>query len=242
MRHSRILAMLLIASGGQAVAADRIAVDLELVLAADTSQSMDEEERRVQVDGYARAFRDRDVVASILGGPYGKIAVTYVEWSDEQRTIVPWTLIRDAASADAFASAVANAPIYQHLDGTNISGALVFGARSMRDNAFDGARRVIDISGDGENNSDTPPDGTRDAIVSEDTTINGLPLNIAEGPDSYFEKSAEAKLLDQRAASIEAYYRDHVIGGPGAFLLVANSMRDFGRMIRLKLLREIAAR
>ena len=81
----------------------------------------------------------------------------------------------------------------------------------------------------------------RDAIVRQGITINGLPLNIVEAPDSYFHKSAEAKQLEQ-TEPIDIYYRNHVIGGPGAFLLVANGMNDFRKMIKLKLLREIAAR
>ena len=242
MAHSHLLAILLITVGGQAAAGDRVAVDVELVLAADTSKSMVDNERRDQVDGYAQAFRDPEVIAGITSGRTGRIAVTYVEWSEEQRVIVPWTLIDDAGSAERFAAALARAPIYQHHDGTNIGGALGFCARALRENEFDGARLVIDISGDGQDNSDSPPDRVRDEIGSQGITINGLPLDIEESVDPYFTKSAEAKRLDQRSGPIDAYYRDHVIGGRDSFFLVAKSMNDFGRMLRLKLMREIAAR
>ena len=242
MRHFCGSLAVLFALAGQAGATDRVAVDIELVLAADTSNSMDEEERRAQVDGYARAFRDGDVIARILGGPYGRIAVTYVEWAETQRVIVPWTLIQDPASAADFAFAVSRTLIYQRHEGTDISGALSFGAKLIQDNEFDGVRLVIDISGDGENNSAIAPDLVRDLIVRRGVTINGLPLNLVEGPQGYFEKSEEAKSFEKPSESIGAYYRDHVIGGPGAFFLVANGMADFERMIKRKLVQEIAAR
>jgi Mg-chelatase subunit ChlD len=231
MGFGRSLALSLVLLASQQPEPTEIPVDLELVLAADASGSMDVEERRLQVEGYAQAFRDPKVIAGICGGRTGRIAVTYVEWSDEQQAIVPWTLIDSAASAETFAAAVARAPIYQHYGGTNITGALQFGAASMRSNAFNGMRLIIDISGDGENNSWYPPDPVRDALVKQGITINGLPLNILD-----------EKRKNRRKQVADAYYAAHVIGGEGSFLLLADKMSDFKKTIRLKLLREIASR
>jgi hypothetical protein len=139
---------------------------------------MDVEERKAQVDGYANAFRDEALIADLLSGPLGRIAVTYVEWSEEQRVIVPWTEIASAADARRFADAVARTPIYRDPHGTNITGALRFSEALLRDNRFAGTHLVIDVSGDGENNIDPPPDAVRDMLVKQDITINGLSLEI----------------------------------------------------------------
>ena len=208
----------------------KVAVDVELVLAADVSSSMDVEERQAQVDGYASAFRDEALIADLLGGPRGRIAVTYVEWSEEQRVMVPWTLIANVGDAQRFAAAIARAPVYRDPHGTNLTGALRFSEAALRLNQFAGTRLVIDVSGDGENNIDPPPDQTRDAIVREGITINGLSLEIL--PD---------KKKDWRIGLTTSYYAAHVIGGPGALLLTAHGMEAFEETLKRKLSYEVIA-
>jgi hypothetical protein len=231
MSHLRSLVLPLVLLAGDHADPTRAAVDVELVLAADTSSSMDVEERQAQVDGYANAFRDGALIANLLSGPTGRIAVTYVEWSEEQRVIVPWTLISNVRDAERFAAAIAHAPVYHDPHGTNITGALKFSAETLRLNQFAGRRLVIDISGDGENNSQLPPDPVRDAIVREGMTINGLSLEIRED-----------KKKDWRNEPTASYYAAHVIGGPGAFLVSAYGMGDFEGALKRKLFLEMVAR
>jgi Protein of unknown function (DUF1194) len=208
---------------------DQVDVDLELVLATDASSSMDTSERQLQAKGFTAAFRDDDVVGAIMGGPRGRIAVTYIEWSDRQRVIVPWRVIHDRSSALELASLLAQIPVDQTFGSTNLTGAIEYSTQAIQNNDIKGSRLVIDISGDGENNSRIPPDKARDQAVSAGITINGLPLNGA--PDSSSEK-LQVKL--------DTYFARHVIGGPGAFVTVVDRPREFGRAIRMKLLREIA--
>jgi hypothetical protein len=226
--RSLVLSVILLASAH----ADptRVAVDVELVLAADVSSSMDIEERQAQVDGYASAFRDEVLTSSLLSGPIGRVAVTYVEWSEDQRIVVPWTLIATVDDAKRFAAAIARTPVYHDSHGTNITGALRFSEAALRRNRFDGSRLVIDVSGDGENNFDPSPDSVRDAIAQDGITINGLSLEIL--PD---------KTKDWRNGPTTTYYAAHVIGGPGAFLLSAHGMEAFGETLKRKLAHEVVA-
>ena len=231
MRKCGMLAGMLLILVQQPARAEPLAVDLELVLAADTSYSMDADERRLQIDGYASAFRDRNVASAILSGRLRRIAVIYIEWSTDQKVVVPWTLLQNQTDITKFADAIAQTPAHRSYGGTNLTGAIAFAALSIRSNEFVSARLAIDISGDGANNTTFPPDPVRDQTVEQGITINGLPLNRLRGDPH-----------DPNAQPTDVYYHDHVIGGPGAFLVVANGAHDFVRAIRQKLLREIAAR
>jgi hypothetical protein len=231
MGHLQSLVLPLVLLASDNADPTKVAVDVELVLAADTSSSMDVEERQAQVEGYANAFGDEELIANLLSGPIGRIAVTYVEWSDEQRVIVPWTLISNVQDAERFAAAIAHALVYHDPHGTNITGALKFSAAALRLNQFAGSRLVIDISGDGENNSDLPPDPVRDAIVREGITINGLSLEIRED-----------KRKDWRNEPTASYYAAHVIGGPRAFLVSAYGMGAFEGALKRKLVQEMVVR
>ena len=133
-----------------APAAAELPVDLELVLAVDVSGSMDREEQALQRRGYVEAFLHPEVAQAVRSGPYGRIAVTYVEWAGPtaQAVAVPWTLIEDAATAEDFAAGLAEAPP-SRFRGTSISGALAFAAPMFEGNGYEGLRRVIDVSGDG---------------------------------------------------------------------------------------------
>jgi len=207
------------------------AVDLELVLAVDVSMSVDAEEGHLQRQGYVEAFRDPLVVEAIQAGILGRIAVTYFEWANATHThiVAGWTLIDSPASAARFAAALA-----QRRPGparfTSISGALDFGTLLFDDNGFEGSRRVIDVSGDGPNNWGDLVTRARDRAVARGVTINGLPiLDLGSGPFARYN-----------IADLDLYYRDCVIGGPAAFIVVAEDFTAFASAIRRKLILEIA--
>jgi hypothetical protein len=225
MRRAAIGSAILIALFGSAAPAQRSAlVDLELVLAVDVSFSMDREEQALQRQGYVDAFRSPEILAAVRNGPLGRIAVTYVEWGGAPVQIVPWTLIDGPASAAAFADALAARPV-RRISFTSITEALVFGSRLFRSNAFLGARRVIDVSGDGPNNSGAPVPLARDLLVRNGVVIDGLPIML--------ERSGRA------FPDLDLYYERCVIGGPGAFALKVTDTGDFADTIRQKLVLEI---
>jgi hypothetical protein len=205
-------------------------VDLELVLAVDVSRSVDPEEAKLQREGYIAALQHPRVLQAIKTAPHGRIAVTYVEWAgvDTQYTVVPWTLITDEKTAGAFTDRIAAAP-YNARNWTSISGAIDYSVPLFENNGFEGTRRVIDISGDGRTNQGRPTAAARDDAVAAGITINGLPvindrLNFYRPPEG----------------DLDAYYRDNVIGGMGAFMIVAENFNAFTGAILSKLIREIA--
>lgn len=218
-------------SGGSARAA--VPVDLELVLAVDVSGSVDVEEALLQRDGYLGALTDPDVIRAIEGGYRGAIAVAYVEWAGVgyRTRIADWTAVRDAAGARAFAEKIAQVPITRGLY-TSISGAIDFIAPMFDGNGFEGARRVIDISGDGANNEGRLVTLARDAAVAARITVNGLPI-----VNDRINPFGRRQIPD-----LDLYYRACVIGGPGAFLVVAEGFGSFAQAIRRKLISEIAGR
>jgi hypothetical protein len=196
-------------------------VDLELVLAIDSSGSVDFAEFELQAGGLARAFRDPEVIEAIETSAPNGIAVAVIQWSGRRQhlTVVDWTKVTDAASARSLASAIeATGRIL--IGETAIADALQFAADQVVGGPFHGARRVIDVSGDGPTNAGGDPDPVRDAAVLAGMTINGLAI-LNESP------------------TLDRYYAEHVIGGPDAFVMSASDYDDFGRAIRLKLLREI---
>jgi hypothetical protein len=202
-----------------------IEVDVELVLAVDASLSMDLEEQLIQRRGYAAAFRDEGLVRAMTGGYRGRIAVTYFEWASEyaQRQTVPWTLIESAEDAELFAQQIEAASIGT-ARGTSISAALRTAAQLIESNEYDGDKRVIDISGDGQNISGPPVTPIRDAVSKLGIIINGLPLLIRPFEDG----------------DLAAYYRQNVIAGPGAFVIPVEDVETLASSIRAKLILEIA--
>ena len=189
----------------------------------DTSVSVDANEFDLQMQGLARAFRDPGVLAAIRHSGENGIAVTLVQWGYglQQRVAVDWAQIHDAASADAFAGAIEASPRHFIGNGTGISRAMWFASELFGDNGFSGRRRVIDISGDGRNNSGTSPARIRRMVVAEGITVNGLA--ILDGD-----------------ISLGHYYRENVIGGANSFVMTANTFADYADAIRRKLLREIS--
>jgi len=221
----------------EANAQDRIPVDLQLVIALDVSTSMDFEERTMQRDGFVAAFRDAEIVRAIQSGRYRRIAVVCVEWAGElrQNVIVDWRLVSDAASAGEWADALERRIPGRLPMGTSISSALLRAASLFDSAGYVGARRVIDISGDGVNNRGPDPANVRDVLVARGITINGLPIvykRLLQGVSSQDDDTVTPmRLVD--------YFHSEVIGGPGAFVEPVLGLHHFRQAIRRKLLREI---
>jgi hypothetical protein len=224
------LAMLCLAVALAAEARAQTAVDLELVLAVDVSLSMDLEEQRLQREGYVAAFRDGEVHKAIAGGAYGRIAVIYMEWagSQSQSVVVPWTIIDSPAAARAFADKLEAAPI-SRARLTSISAALAFSRDLFASSGVKAVRRVIDVSGDGPNNSGFPVAPVRDEVVGAGIVINGLPIMLRLAVNSMFD-----------IPDLDRYYAGCVIGGPGAFMVAVRHVSEFAAAIRRKLLLEIS--
>ena len=216
------LALFLVGGVGLAAPAAARPVDLALVLAVDVSGSVNNERFELQRRGYAEAFASREVMDAIAAGENHAIVVTLVEWSGagHQRQMVGWTLVQDPASAESFGSAIAETS-RAFSDWTSISGAIDYAVALFDEAQADSLRRVIDISGDGVNNNGRSVTEARDAAVAAGITLNGLPI-LTEYPN------------------LDAYYRENVIGGPGAFALAAGDFNAFGAAILGKLVREIA--
>lgn len=206
-------------------------VDVELVFAVDISYSMDTNEQRLQRQGYVEAFRSEPFLAALKSGSTGRIAVTYMQWASEydQDILIPWMVIDGPDSASAFADALAQAP-YRRAQRTSISGAIDAAMKLFDNNGFASARQVIDVSGDGPNNSGRPVTVARDEALAQGVTINGLPL---VGIRSYVSPADIAEL--------DIYYEDCVIGGFDAFMVPIRDARSFVEATRTKLVREIAS-
>ncbi|WP_137180907.1 DUF1194 domain-containing protein [Roseomonas sp. AR75] len=205
-------------------------VDVELVLAVDVSRSVDQEEQELQFKGYAAAFRDQKLIEGIAGGPLGQIAVTLFTWSDWhiQEVLVPWMKIDGAAGAERIAATIDAAPRRAWLY-TSISGAIDYAA-GLFGQRYEGTRKVVDISGDGVNNSGRPLPEARADALAKGIVLNGLAV-LDRSPQPW---SAGLPPLDE-------YYRGEVIGGPGAFLMVAEGFDAFETAVKRKIIREIAA-
>jgi Protein of unknown function (DUF1194) len=209
-----------------------IAVDVELVIAVDVSYSMDPEEQALQRDGYVQALRSKEFLQALREGANGKIAITYFEWAshNDQKLIMPWRLIEGPESADAVAAEIAAAP-YRRASRTSISGALTFAKPLFDHSGYRGLRRVIDVSGDGANNSGALIVPTREDVLAAGITINGLPIML---------KRAVPGTMD--LANLDVYYEDCVIGGPGAFVVPIHERKQFIEATRTKLVLEISGR
>ncbi len=199
-------------------------VAVALVLAVDTSGSVSMGRFELQKEGYAAAFRNRQVLNAIRSLATRSIAVTMMQWTGPFLHVVvaDWALIKDETSADAFAAAVEAAPRRLFGGGTSISGAIDFSRLLLAQSPFRPLRRIIDVSGDGSNNSGRDVAAARDEAVRDGIAINGLPILAVE-------------------PGLDIYYRDHVIGGPGAFMIPAKDYDSFADAVLRKLINEIAA-
>jgi Protein of unknown function (DUF1194) len=217
----RLALAVLLLSGSSWPARSEIEVDLELVLAVDSSGSVDFSEFDLQAEGIARAFLDPEVVEAIEGAAPNGIAVSVLQWSGrrEQLVAIDWTKVADAAAAAALAAEI-QAMDRILIGETAIGDALRFAIAHLQQGRFRGARRIIDVSGDGPTNAGGEPDPMRDAAARAGITVNGLAI-LNESP------------------TLDLYYAEHVVGGPDAFIMTAHDYDDFARAIRLKLLKEI---
>lgn len=226
----RLLTILAAALLAAALPARAEEIDLELVLLADATGSIDNSEIMFQRRGYAEALASADVLDAIRTGAYQRIAVTYVEWGDatSQVVVVPWTVISDETSARAFGEALMAPP--RMARGRNAIGqALLFGKQQIESNGFEGYRKVIDLSADSANNwNGIPITAARDQVVAAGITINGLPIlcRFCSGrPVNY---------------DLEEAFRTMIIGGPDAFVVTADDMQQFSTAVKRKLVLEIA--
>ncbi|WP_422074400.1 DUF1194 domain-containing protein [Tranquillimonas rosea] len=212
--------------------AQPVEVDVELVLMVDVSRSMSPREMEIQRRGYADALRSDEVVDAIGSGLIGQVAVTFIEWAGahSQNTIIDWRLLRTRADAEAFADDL-RIGVGRALRRTSISGALAHGSASLAGNGYAGLRRVIDISGDGPNNTGPLVTDVRDAVVGSGIVVNGLPLMTQEGTGSRWH-----------LADLDLYYEACVIGGPGAFVIPVTDWDDFAGAVRRKLVLELVGR
>jgi hypothetical protein len=210
-------------------------VDLALVLAVDSSGSISPDRWELERQGYARAFRNAQVLKAIQSGPIGAIAVTLVEWSGDfqESQTIPWMVVSDANSAEALAQQLAELP-RTYRSRTSISGGILYGAQMFDEAPYRALREVIDVSGDGPDNTSSvdylgsPADiaylrKVRDQVVAAGITINGLPI-----------------FGDPRVRDLDSYYQANVIGGPDSFMIVAQSFETFADAIQRKLIEEIA--
>jgi len=197
-------------------------VDLQLVLAIDSSSSVTIDEYYLQLQGYAAAFRHPDLLRAIRSGPRQSIAVMLFEWSNKgvHQIDFEWRRLADEASLERFASELEVAPRLVIGGETAIGDAIDFAMGQFNTGGFDGGRRVIDVSGDGANNNGRPAAAARDDAVFQGVTINGLAV-LHEEPH------------------LDAFYRENVVGGPGAFVIAAHDYQDFSDAILKKLVHEI---
>ena len=220
---ARLVAALLFAAVSHQSARAQTAVDLQLVLAVDVSGSVNPQRFELQKMGYVAAFQNKRVLSAILGGRNQSIAITMTQWSGPflQSQVVPWTLLKDEATVKAVAGMIESAPRMMYGGGTSISGAIDHSATLFAQSPYKAERRVIDISGDGSNNRGRSVTQARDEAVDAGLVINGLPILAFE------------PVLDQ-------YFKDYVIGGPGAFMIAAKDFETFAEAILMKLIIEIA--
>src|ERR1700733_12110751 len=236
MRLIRALLLLVLAGVAAFPRASAAAddVDLLLVLAADVSRSIDTEKFQLQREGYATAVSDPRVLEAIKSGRTGRIGLSYVEWSGltSQRLVVDWTTISNADSAKSFADRLLEAP-RSFADRTSISAAIEFAMAQLGRAPFRSQRRTIDVSGDGTNNSGREVTQARDEALAQGVTINGLVI-LSETPLAWNPDHTNP------AGGLENYYRNNVVGGPGAFVMAAQGFDSFGQAIVKKMIAEVA--
>jgi hypothetical protein len=210
-------------------------VDLLLVLSSDVSHSIDAPKFKLQRDGYATAIVNPRVIKAIRSGALGKIGASFIEWSGvgAQKIVIDWTIIHDEASAKDFSAQVIEAP-RAFAERTSISGGIDFAVAQLARSPYGAARRTIDISGDGNNNSGRDVTVARDEALAKGVTINGLVI-LTENPVPFSADHTNP------LGGLDNYYRNNVVGGPGAFVMVAENFNSFGQAILNKLIAEIAA-
>jgi hypothetical protein len=209
-------------------------VDLLLILAADVSRSVDSAKFQLQREGYAAAISDPHVLEAIGSGRNGRIGLTFVEWSGvgAQRVVIDWATISGAESAKGFGDRLLEAP-RSFADRTSISGAIEFAMGQFARAPYDSPRRTIDVSGDGTNNAGRDVVSARDEALAQGITINGLVI-LSDTPLAWNPDHTNPP------GGLDNYYRNNVVGGPGAFVQVAQNFNSFGQAIVKKMIAEVA--
>jgi hypothetical protein len=210
------------------------AVDLLLVLAADVSRSVDHPKFQLQREGYAAAITDPRVMNAIMSGANRRIALCFIEWSGAgaQKVVIDWTVIDGPEAARKFSDALVEAP-RAFADRTSISGAIDFSMQTLARAPFAAPRRTIDVSGDGTHNSGRGLLAAREDALAQGVTINGLVI-LSERPLPWNPEHTNPP------GGLAKYFQDNVIGGPGAFVTVAENFQSFGQALISKLVAEIA--
>ena len=233
-RAARGLLVLLALVAAPSAARTAEPVDLLLVLAADVSRSVDQAKFQLQREGYAAAIADKRGLEAISSGRHRRIAVSFVEWSgvSAQRLLIDWSLIDGADAARKFGDQLIELP-RSFAERTSISGGIDFAMGVLAKAPYQSTRRTIDVSGDGTNNSGRDVVAARDEAIAKGVTINGLVI-LSEVP------LATNPSHTHPPGGLTAYYENNVIGGPGAFVVEAESFGAFGQLIISKLVKEIA--
>jgi hypothetical protein len=215
--------------------APSVSVDVALAMVDDVSRSVDDKEFQLQKEGYATAFLDPQVQAAIKAGPNGAIAVNYIEFAgdNEVQTVIDWTVIHDEATAKAFIDRLKAAP-RSFWGRTAIGAGIDRAVQNLAESGIQATRRVIDVCGDGTSNAGRDVTAARDEAVAAGITINGLAV-INEHPVSWTYAHV------QPPGGLPKYYREHVSGGPGGFVLEIHDFHTFGEAMTRKLVSEIAS-
>ena len=234
LRAFRSLLVLLAICSAPSVARAAEPVDLLLVFAADVSRSIDQPKFQLQREGYAAAIADKRVLEAITGGRNRRIAVAFVEWSgvSSQRVLIDWTVIDGPDAAKKFGDQLVELP-RSFAERTSIAGGIDFAMGVLKSAPYEAPRRTIDVSGDGTNNSGRDVTLARDEAVAQGVTINGLVI-LSDRPMAWNPEHTNPP------GGLANYYRNNVIGGPGAFVIVAEDFNSFGQAIVKKLIAEIA--
>jgi Protein of unknown function (DUF1194) len=234
VRAIRLLFLVLALFATTPVARAAEQVDLLLVLAADVSRSVDQRKFQLQREGYAAAIADKRVLEAISSGRHRRIAMCFVEWSgvSAQKLVIDWTVIDGPETARKFGDQLLELP-RSFAERTSISGGIDFSMALLERAPFEAARRTIDVSGDGTNNSGRDVTIARDDALAKGVTINGLVI-LSDRPMAWNPEHTNPP------GGLAHYYRSYVIGGPGAFVIVAENFNSFGQAIVKKLIAEIA--
>lgn len=209
-------------------------VDLLLAFAVDVSRSIDAAKFKLQRDGYVEAINSPRVIEAIRSGRYRRIAACFIEWSGatSQRLVIDWTMISNAESARRFSDGIVEAP-RSFADRTSISAGIDFAVQQLERAPFESARRAIDVSGDGTNNSGRDVASAREQALAKGITINGLVI-LTTPPLTWNPEHTNPP------GGLAEYYRRNVVGGPGAFVMVAQDFESFGQAMINKLIGEVA--
>jgi hypothetical protein len=200
-------------------------VDLNLVVAIDVSESVNDIEWDQQKQGYIDAFLSEDVLGAVLSGPLQRIGVIVVQCAGTSQQVVgtDWMILEDMASAERLADLIAGMRRqYYFSKDTSIAGCLYFGLSALDASPYATMREVIDLSGDGEHDGHGLLPHAREMATQRQVIVNGIPI-LSDVED------------------LEQYYREFVITGAGSFTVVAEDYASFGQAIRRKFVLEIAS-